>query len=376
VGRSGFLIALCLAAVAARLCVGAWLLSTGPTDFVLASDDGDAYDAAARLQAFGTPVDMTERMRGKWDITVESVASRWPQGYWLFLAAQYRAFGSAYVSTLVLQALIAAAGVMAVYQLARKVLPEATARLAAVGVAVSSTCVYLSAALYAESVYVPLLLIALALTVYADGSRWLVPVLAGICFGLAEVTRPLALPVFLVSVAWSATAQPRRSPMLVCLGFGVALAPFIARDQMAVFTAGASNAFRDQQALGATLADRFITLFVTGGWAPLGEPLVSTSSGVPRLVEWAVAAVGGIWLLLPRQRSVVTWLMLLATLAIVVPPLLIGLPLVRYRAAADPLFIVWMAAAVASLVSLCGRSIKERDLQRHRAAIRAAATYR
>jgi Dolichyl-phosphate-mannose-protein mannosyltransferase len=340
----------CLAAVAARLCVGAWLLSAGPADFVLASDDGDAYDAAARWQAFGQPLDMTERLQGKWDATTESVVARWPQGYWQFLAAQYRVFGSPIVSTVVLQALIGAAGVVAAYCLAKKVLPDATARLATIGVAFSSTGVYLSAGLFAESLYVPLLLIALALIASTEGSRWWLPVLAGICFGLAEVTRPLALPVFLVAVAWSATARPARIPILVGLGFCVALAPFIARDQMAVFTAGASNAFRDQQALGAGLAERVFILFLTGGWAPLGEPLVSISNGVPRLVEWVLAAIGGVWLLLPRQRSAVTWLMLLASMAIVVPPLLIGLPLVRYRAAADPLFILYMAAALQFLI--------------------------
>ena len=47
--RSAILIGVCLLAIALRLVVGATLLSQGGTSFVLASDDGDAYDAVGRL---------------------------------------------------------------------------------------------------------------------------------------------------------------------------------------------------------------------------------------------------------------------------------------------------------------------------------------
>ena len=110
-----------------RLSVGAALLSQGGTSFVLASDDGDAYDAAARWQATGTPIVMTDRLLGKWDAATP-LEARWPQGYWLFLAAQYRLFGSAYVSTLILQALLAAGGVLAVFAMAARVLSSVRCR--------------------------------------------------------------------------------------------------------------------------------------------------------------------------------------------------------------------------------------------------------
>src|SRR5947209_8526855 len=67
-GHRGFLLAVGSLAVIARLWVGFMLVSAGPTAFVLASDDGDAYDAMARWQAFGTPIVLSERMAQKWHL--------------------------------------------------------------------------------------------------------------------------------------------------------------------------------------------------------------------------------------------------------------------------------------------------------------------
>src|SRR6266508_1218197 len=120
--RAAFVVAVCLVACVPRVAVGAALLSQGEPAFVLASDDGDAYDAAARWLAFGTPIELTDRLADKWDLGASSVDERWPRCYWLFLAAQYHVFGSAYASTLALQALLGAAGALAVYVLAHRVL--------------------------------------------------------------------------------------------------------------------------------------------------------------------------------------------------------------------------------------------------------------
>src|SRR6185503_18572623 len=119
---------LLMVALAIRLMLGFALLGGGDQAFVLSSDDGDAYDAVARWQAFGTPIPMTPRLEGKWPLVVRP-GERWAQGYWLFLAAQYRAFGSAYASTLLLQAFIGAGGVLAGYVLARRVLGTTAARV-------------------------------------------------------------------------------------------------------------------------------------------------------------------------------------------------------------------------------------------------------
>ena len=47
-----------------------------------------------------------------------------------------------------------------------------------------------------------------------------------------------------------------------------------------------------------------------------------------------------------RATASVGWLLVAAAGAIVGPALLIGLPLVRYRVPADPIFIIWMVAGV------------------------------
>lgn len=343
-------------AIAARLSIGALLLSAGPAQFVLASDDGDAYDAVARAQALGTPIVMTDRLVGKWPDAGE-VAARWPQGYTWVLAAQYRLFGSAYVSTIVLQALLGAGGVLAAFALASRLLPESAARLAGVGQALSSTGLYLSAGLFAESVYVPLLLGGLALLVRRGSerrSRWLWPALAGGLFGLAEVTRPLGLAVFAAAWLWTICQRRRQAALGLCLGFVVAVAPFAVHDlvtsgRLLLLTAGGADALRDGAAQSQNVADRALTLFITGGWAPLGDPLVASSVGLTllgRLAEWGCALGGVIWLLAPVRRTPATWLLVAAALAVVGPALLLGLPLVRYRAPADPLFIICMVGGV------------------------------
>jgi hypothetical protein len=366
--RRAFLIGVCLLAIALRLAFGAALLSQGGTSFVLASDDGDAYDAAARLQATGMPIVMTDRLLGKWD-PATPVEARWPQGYWLFLAAQYRLFGSAYVSTLLLQALLAAGGVLAVFAMACRVLTEGAARVAALAQAISSTGIYISAALYAESVYVPLLLGGLALVVglvsvaRMSGLALAAAFGAGVLFALAEVTRPLAVPVLGLAAVWLAwgskapSADRVRCIVALSAGFAVALMPFVVHDlatlgRVAVFTAGGAEALRDQTSGGDSVFERAFTLFVVGGWVPLGEPLISNIGGLgtllARLAEWVLAAAGGTWLVMRSCRATasVGWLLVAAAGAIVGPALLIGLPLVRYRVPADPIFIIWMVAGV------------------------------
>ena len=81
---SCLLVGLFVLAFGVRAATGAALLSRGPAEFVLASDDGDAYDAAARAEAFGIPIAFTPRMTAKWAPDVGAM-DRWPQGYWLFL---------------------------------------------------------------------------------------------------------------------------------------------------------------------------------------------------------------------------------------------------------------------------------------------------
>jgi hypothetical protein len=206
-------------------------------------------------------------------------------------------------------------------------------------------------------------------------------------FGLAEVTRPLGLPIALVCWGWAVIRGPRWLWLLcVPAGFALGVAPFALRDlltlgHVALFSVGGAEAFHDRglgQALsqlgidpyaigpgGAVLAgvrqpgafvgailealpDRFITLFLTGGWAPIGEPVWQWLGGLgvlARACVWLLALVGLSRLLFVRQ-ALETWLLLGVVLAVLVPTVLLGLPLIRYRAPADAVFLIWMVAAL------------------------------
>ncbi|HEY3063216.1 MAG TPA: hypothetical protein VGL99_29930 [Chloroflexota bacterium] len=371
-------------AVALRLAVGLVLITNGSESYVLSSDDGDAYVASARWAAFGEPIEMTERLAGKWSPDV-SPADRWPSGYWLFLAAHYAVFGFQHLTPLVVQALLGGAGAWAAYSIASRLLAPLWPAVAGALVAASSTLVYLSATLSAEALYVPLLLVALELLL-RRGPR--AAVLSGALFALAQVTRPLALPVFVLALAWRARTPSHAAALLA--GFALTLAPFLAAfGSQAVFTAGGEAAFHDTgvghlaqdlvvqgvdpyhrgfgpsivaaisnplpvaAAVLSAVPERLNIQFLTGGWAPIAEPALSATPAaiaIPvRALIWLLAALGLARLLRdPATRAAAT-LLALTVLAIVLPPLVAGLPLVRYRAPADPIFLLFLTASLHQL---------------------------
>jgi len=330
-------------ALAARLLLGLWLLHAG--SYVLASDDGDAYVAAARHAAFGEPIVVTDRLAGKWRYQPnQDPGSRWPPAYWLFLAAQYRTFGDQHISTVVVQALAGAVAALATLKLAARVLANRWALTAALLVAVPSTLVYLSAAIYAEAVYIPLLLVALELSLRKTPTSAL---LAGLALGLAEATRPVALAVLPVL----ACATGKRTLLQLVAGFALALSPFVARDLLALgspalFTAGADAALHDSLTQAPSALQRLSTMFLTGGWAPIGDPYATPTPASATLIRGAfvlLAVAGAVYLGINTSASRT---LLLAVLAMTLPPLILGLPLVRYRAPADPLLLIWFTAGV------------------------------
>src|SRR5437764_8203857 len=82
---------------------------------------------------------------------------------------------------------------------------------------------------------------------------------AGVALGLAEATRPLALPILIVAAAWITFTQARSLiPLIAGLALGVA--PFIARDLLTLghvqlFTVGGSEALHDLQQTNANLLE-------------------------------------------------------------------------------------------------------------------------
>jgi hypothetical protein len=397
-----------LCALALRLVLGLALLSSFGPDFPMASDDGDSYDAAARWVVWGDHVIHGRQGDSLLEVSPDP-AARWPQAYWLYLALHYWLWGHQHLPILLAQAALGAAGVAAAYQLARRVLPPRGALAAGYLVAASAPLVFLSASLSAEALYIPLLLIALWLTVRSadadSGARaHRVAFAAGAVFGVAQATRPVALPVFAVAAVWAWWAQrPRRSAAASALvpaaGFATALLPFMLRDlwllgRIAVFTVGGSEAFHGPDvagdvlgpelaalgvdpygagssqavlavlkqpedvlsAVGRALPGRLATVFLVGGWGPVGEPLLHVLGplGVlARAALWPLAVFGILWIARSRGPARrVGWLLVAVTVAVLLPFLFLGKPLIRYRVPLDPVFTIWM---VAGAVALCAR---------------------
>lgn len=406
-------VGLFVAAAAVRIGVGLALLAASGDRFPQASDDGDSYDAAARWLVWGDPL-VHGRLGESVLDTRQDQAARWPAGYWLFLAGLYRALGYGFLPPIVLQALLGAAGAVALLGLGRRALPNNGWALAAGYLAaLAGTLVALSATLSAEALYVPLLLLG-TWTVgrAAEAGRgqaalgW--GLVGGALFGLAEATRPVALPIFAAALAWLAwrghDGGPRWLPVGgAALGFGLAILPFVARDllvlgRVALFTVGGAEALTvpvaepdltDRLAqlgvnpyargiggalaavaarpaevwslLAEALPGRLGTLFLVGGWGPIAEPLPTLlgSAGIAvRALLWVLAGLGAVATLRAPDsgRRATGWLLLLVVAAVILPALLLGKPLVRYRAPADALVCVWAVAGLAWLAALARRA--------------------
>jgi 4-amino-4-deoxy-L-arabinose transferase-like glycosyltransferase len=136
-------------------------------------------------------------------------AAFWPPLYPLFLAAVYSIFGYHLLVARLVQALLGAGAVVAVYAAARTVLGRPIARLAGLGGALYPYLVYFGNWLISEALY--LLLLALALWVMArqqrrSSQRGLAGL--GVLFGLAILAKPAAIFMLPLVVCWALVAPP------------------------------------------------------------------------------------------------------------------------------------------------------------------------
>ena len=170
---------------------------------VLGSDPGD-YDRLGRLLAagkgFGTSV---------LSPSGGPTAFR-PPLYPLFLGAVYKVTGDSIVAARLVQAVLGAASVALVWFIARTLFGRRTAYVAAALAAVYPPLVLATVALMSESIFIPLMLVAVLAALYArDGgphaTRW--AVVAGAAAGLGMLARPNSvamLPALVVLVlAWT-----------------------------------------------------------------------------------------------------------------------------------------------------------------------------
>lgn len=139
-----------------------------------------------------------------------------PPLYPAFMAAALRAGGSTLAIRLI-QSLLAALAVAITYRLAARAFTARAALIAAGLVAADPVLIMFSLHLWSETLFIALLLLALDLVTSADDRRTpLAPppppartIAAGVCLGLAALTRPVILTFLPFLAFWSLAAAAR-----------------------------------------------------------------------------------------------------------------------------------------------------------------------
>lgn len=168
------------------------LARTGPgMAFAVASDDGDSYYQLGTSLAAGGGIDV-------W------AASAFPPGYSTFLGAIFALTRSSLVAVVVAQSLLAAVATLVVYAVGRDLAGRRVGMLAAVLFAADANLIQNQATLTAESLLMPLVLVALwSVARYArtDRTGWLLVGAAALAG--AYVTRNLvAIPLSVATLVW------------------------------------------------------------------------------------------------------------------------------------------------------------------------------
>ena len=183
-----FLIALFVVSFLVRYFWGTRLIGLLGSDFIIASDDGPAYDDYASIMAGGG-------MLEKNNLYVMSGF-----GYWYFLAAIYKIFGiQNFGAIVVVQSIVGSFVPVLTYLIARKVFANrAVAAVSGLITAVDMTLVFLAVVIGMEAIYIPLVLLALMAAVYAfdSGMDMRKAFFIGCAFGLAYNARPPELLLF------------------------------------------------------------------------------------------------------------------------------------------------------------------------------------
>ncbi len=204
----------------------------------------------------------------------QHVLGHWPPLYEMFLASIFGAVGPSMVAARWVQVVLSTVTVALVYALARSSGGERPARIAVALCALQPSLVAYSHYLYSETLFTALLVAAaLAYHHRPGGPRGADRVVAGLLFGLAALTRSVALYFLPVWIAW--LALRRRWPELR----GVAVVLAVALLTIAPWT------LRNALVLGD-----FVLVDTTAGrtawWAyndaPFGEDL-----GLPMLAAWS-----------------------------------------------------------------------------------------
>ncbi len=184
-----FLITIFIIAFLIRYFWGIRLLGITGENFIIASDDGPAYDMFASILARG-------RLIPREDIFAVSGF-----GYWYFLAAIYKIFGvHSFKAMFTVQSFIGAFVPILAYLIGKKIFKT---RFVPVVVSIMTsldmTLVFLSVVIGIEAIYIPLTFLALFIAVYFLNTGtfdYKKAFLLGAAFGLAYNARPPELLLF------------------------------------------------------------------------------------------------------------------------------------------------------------------------------------
>jgi 4-amino-4-deoxy-L-arabinose transferase-like glycosyltransferase len=193
--------ALLVAAIALglRLVVVLWAAGTIPP-----AADGQYYHRIAARIAEG------QGYTWLWPDGAVTYAAHYPVGYPALVAVGYAVFGTKPVVAMILNALVGAAGAVAVWSLVRRASTRPLALAAGIAAAVHPALLPYTAALMTEGVTASLLVVATAFAAAARGSpraRTLL-VATGLVMGLATLVRPQSI-VFAPLLGWLAIPRER-----------------------------------------------------------------------------------------------------------------------------------------------------------------------
>ncbi len=199
------IVAIVLIAFVARALFGiATLVRTGPgMAFALASDDGDTYySLATGVLAGTTPLDRL------------FTSSFFPPGYSLFVTAIFGITRENAAVLVLAQATLAAGACVCLYLIARRLMDEKAARIAAALFALDANLIQNGSTITAEALLIPAILLGIwALSEYRDTGRLSFLIIGSAAVACAFITRNLALlivPAALIGIGtWVRTAPQR-----------------------------------------------------------------------------------------------------------------------------------------------------------------------
>jgi len=172
----------------------------------------------------------------------DHLTAYWPPAYPWLLSRLYLLFGPHAEIAVWINLLFGLAIVLLSYLIARDIWEERVARWTALLVACFPSQVFFTNLLASEMLFTPLFLTALWLSLrsaLSDRLHWWLPTLAGVCLGLATLTRAISkMYIVVIVIYWLLQIRPVRRLLattgLGLLGLAVTLTPWMIRNYCAV----------------------------------------------------------------------------------------------------------------------------------------------